>query len=275
MSSTPPHPKPANFTFDVVGDRKMSRTPPPSSVNTDIVMACSDDCNCDGATPSAFVLSGQSVYKYHATRNGYSQRFLQYSRHILHWNPRLSGAENIMETHPTRYAHIGELVGVYRGKYLDRFETNVAHTRATNERAMTVVLWSNNTMHMVDFECHDMISRDRWVDDVNMMVRRYYSHRRINNFALSIGGQLIQQHMRAGQHDYMQLPHFLSPESTLKRQYVNMVEGDNADSMSCTHASRRATVVCGEDRGVTSADHNALSIVLGAGELHFMSDVYC
>jgi len=180
-----------------------------------------------------------------------------------------------METHPTRYAHIAELVGVYRGKYLDRFDTNVARTRATNERAMTIVLWRNNTMRMIDFECQDMTSRDRWVDEVNMMVRRYYSSRRINNFALSIGGQLVQQHIRADKHDYMQLPHLLSPESTLKHQYVNIIEGDIVEPMSCTHQSRRSTVARGEDGAATRADHIALSNVLGAGELHFQSDVYC
>jgi hypothetical protein len=165
-------------------------------------LTCKSDCECDGVIPSALSLTGQFVKKYHANSNRFALRYLDYSAHVLHWDTRHSSSDNVaeqrrMEAHPTRYAHIGELIGVYRGKYVDRFETNIADKSATSVRCMTIVMWRKNAMHMVDFECQNKMSRDQWADDINLMVRVYYARQRINSFALSIGGQLIQQYIDA------------------------------------------------------------------------------
>jgi hypothetical protein len=236
------HHQPAVFTFNNKCD--VSETSIESLSAQTPTLTCKPDCECDGIVASAFSLTGQFVKKYHANSNRFALRYLEYCAHVLHWDTRHSSSDSEaehrrMKAHPTRYAHIGELIGVYPGKYVDRFETNVAHKSATSVRCMTIVIWRMNAMHMVDFECQNKASRDQWADDINLMVRLYYARRRINSFALSIGGQLIQQYIDK----FLFAQGASQPETTLHPHDAESEQNNNNNNNDRIQKLQRETTV--------------------------------
>jgi hypothetical protein len=165
--------------------------------------ACRPECGCDGVTPSAFVLYGQYVTKYHSHHNSSSRRFLAFSAHTLHWDVRQVGGNQTVAMTESRFAHVSQLVGAYGGKYVDRFETATAQNRLPTERSMTVVVWRGSAMHVIHFECQDQESRDKWVDNINSLLTQYkYRH-----VTVSLGGQLIQHVEADNQHTQLESPH--------------------------------------------------------------------